>query len=86
MSKLILISTLLLFGCLQTPQMARNSSDYGLCEQVLVYGNTKYYNDELVRRNVNCQQYMPLLLQKQRQRNNLYNPNPPTNVIIIPRN
>jgi hypothetical protein len=45
----------------QTPEMARTASDYSLCEQVYVYGNSKYYQDELSRRRVNCNQYSAAL-------------------------
>jgi len=50
------IGTFLLAAC-QTPEMARTASDYGLCSQVYVYNNQKYYADELRRRGVNCNQY-----------------------------
>jgi hypothetical protein len=45
----------------QTPQMAANATDYELCEQVYVYRNTTYYQDELNRRRVNCNQYAAAL-------------------------
>jgi hypothetical protein len=50
------VGTVFLAAC-QTPEMARTATNYELCEQVYVYGNQKYYADELSRRRINCNQY-----------------------------
>ena len=86
---IVSLLSFLLVGCLQTLQMAQTASDYQLCEQVLVYKNTKYYNDELLKRKVNCQQYMPLLLQVKQENERFYNRAFSTQgpqMIVIPTN
>jgi hypothetical protein len=70
--KVCFLLLIIFLSACQTPQMAKNASDYELCEQVLVYGNTRYYNDELVARRVNCQQYMSLLNQRSQQMSRNY--------------
>ena len=88
MKTIIVLVFIFLTGC-QTRQMAETASDYELCEQVLIYKNTRYYNDELLRRRVNCQQYMPLLMQTKQENERFYNKSYSTQgpqMIVIPPN
>ena len=60
-----LIIPFIVAGCqLQTKEMATNSLDYTLCSQVYVYGNTKYYLDEIKRRKLDCNKYTDALLKE----------------------